>query len=205
MGKIIILPLAIILLFFAFIYTQGRLEAISEALSTKTGVALPKMTQRSGCDEECKKIIAEEVAKAVATISGRPKTQVTISSSGKPQTIYIPLDGTGATTKTDWVDAPGIEVAFDLAKDYSAGASVSWEASLKVANGNGQAYARLFDVTHGIAVSGSEISTTNNADYKRTNSGNLNLWAGRNIYRVQIKSLNSFEVSYTGGKIRISY
>lgn len=76
---------------------------------------------------------------------------------------------------------------------------------MKVAHGNGQAYARLFDVTHGIAVAGSEISTTNNSSYLRVNSGNLGLWAGRNVYRVQLKSLNSFEITYTGGRIRITH
>ncbi len=205
MGKIIIWPALIILLLFGLLYTQGRLEAISEFLSMRTGVSLPSMVQKSGCDEECKKAVAEEVARAVATISAQTKSQVSISASPKPQVSYIPLDGTATTTSTGWVDAPGIEVAFDLGRDYGTGAKIAWEASLKVADGNGQAYSRLFDVTHSIPVAGSEISTVDNASYQRVNSGNLNLWSGRNTYRVQIKSLNSFEISYTGGKIRISY
>ena len=81
----------------------------------------------------------------------------------------------------------------------------SHEASLKVAHANGTAFARLFDVTHGIGVSGSEISTTNNAVPKLATSGNLNLWAGRNLYRVQIKSLNSFEITFSEGRIKIGY
>lgn len=198
MGKILIWPI-IMILFFGFLYVQGRLD----------GITIPKFTSQisqEGCGEECKKTISNEVAKAVATLSGQTKTQTIIqSTSTKPQVSYITLDGSGSTQNLDWVDVPGIEVAFDLNSDYGKNAKVSWEASLKVADGNGQAFARLFDTTHKIAVSESEITTSNNTDYSRVNSGYLNLWAGRNTYRVQIKSLNSFVVSYTGGRIRLSY
>ena len=206
MGKIIIWPVILILLAFGFLYTQGRLDQISTALSQKAGAVFPQLVGHSQtCGEDCKKIISEEVGKAIATISGKPKVQADVQPQVQSQTAYISLDGAVSTTSTDWVDAPGVEVSFDYAQDFSVVSKVSWEASLKVANGNGQAYARLFDVTHKIAVSGSEISTTNNADFQRVTSGNLNLWAGRNTYLVQLKSLNSFEVGYTGGRIRISH
>lgn len=161
----------------------------------------------SGCDEACQKTIKDSVSQAVATLSAGTKTVVVTNSSTPPRppsVSYVPLDGTFSTTLTGWTDAPGIEVSFDLAKDFGTNAKASWEASLKVADANGIAYARLFDVTHGIAVSGSEIFITNSADFQRVSSGNLNLWSGRNVYRVQIKSLNSLEVDYTAGKIRIS-
>ena len=146
------------------------------------------------------------MARAVATLSANQVTKPqTNSSSLKGETTYIPLSGSFSTTSTDWYDLQGVEAYIDLEKEYGKGATVSWEGSLKVAHGNGQAFARLFDTTHGIAVSGSEISTTNNSDLKLVTSGNLNLWAGRNLYRVQIKSLNSFEVTYGGGKIKIAY
>ncbi len=161
----------------------------------------------NGCDADCQKEIADKVSRAVATLSAGIKTAApqVVTSKSNPQVSYIPLDGTFSTTATDWVDAKGVEVSFDLAKDYAPGAKVSWEASLRVANANGTAYARIFDVTHGISVAGSEIFVSNTADYQRISSGNLNLWAGRNVYRVQTKSLNSLNVDYTSGKIRISY
>ena len=159
------------------------------------------------CGEECQKTIDEEVARAIATISASSQAAKMPSSQAvlKGQTAYISLSGPFTTTATDWVNLSGVESYIDLEKEYGKGAKVSWEGSLKVAHGNGQAYARLFDVTHGIAVSGSEISTTNNADSKLVTSGNLNLWAGKNLYRVQIKSLNSFEVTFGGGRIKIGY
>ena len=92
-----------------------------------------------------------------------------------------------------------------MKNDFSQTAYVTFEASLKVADGNGQAFARLFDATHGIAVDGSEISTTNNADFKFVGTNKLNLWNGKNLYKVQLKSLNGFVITYSGGKIKIVY
>ncbi|MEK7113075.1 MAG: hypothetical protein AAB875_07235 [Patescibacteria group bacterium] len=194
----ILFVVAIAILISALVILQRQVNAINKRLSQQ-GVEVSSGGTRilfEDCGKECKSEIKKAVSDAIATVVVRPKSQ---------QTSYISLDGTVSATSTSWVDAPGIEVAFDLTQDYSKDAPVSWEASLKVAHGNGQAYARLFDVTNGIAVAGSEISTTNNSSYLRVNSGKLGLWAGRNVYRVQLKSLNSFEITYTGGKIRITH
>ena len=158
------------------------------------------------CKEECKAEIERVVNSTIATISATPKTTYQAPSvPSKTQTVYIPLDGPVITTSTQWVDIPGVEVYIDLVNDYSAGAKVSWEASLQVKHGNGQAFARLQDVTHGITLLGSEISTTNNSTAQSTSSGNFSLWSGRNLYRLQLKSLNSFEVTFLSGRIKVTY
>ena len=205
---------AIIFLAFGLWLLYQRVDLISRVLTQKysdfpqtiTELKEVQLQPIDECGEVCRKIIDEEVARAVATLSANQVTKpLSNSSSLKGETTYIPLSGSFSTTSTDWYDLQGVEAYIDLEKEYGKGATVSWEGSLKVAHGNGQAFARLFDTTHGIAVSGSEISTTNNADSKLVTSGNLNLWSGRNLYRVQIKSLNSFEVTYGGGKIKIAY
>lgn len=158
------------------------------------------------CGEDCKNEIDKKVAEAIATISATPKTSTqTTGITSKIQTVYIPLDGPVSTTSTAWIDIPGVEVYIDLEKDYSKSAKASWEASLKVAYGNGQAFARLFDVTHGIAVQGSEISTTGNSTAANVSSGYLTLWSGRNLYRLQLKSLTSYEVTFSSGRIKVTY
>ena len=60
----------------------------------------------------------------------------------------------------------------------------------------------------GIGISGllaNEDNTENNSDFEKKISGSLPFWRGNNLYKVQIKSLNSFEVTYTGGKIKVVY
>lgn len=145
------------------------------------------------------------ISKAIATISAVPKTVVQKVTQKETQLTYIPLGDTSTTTSRDWVTLPDTEISIDLINDYGSRAQVSWEASLKVIYGNGGAFARLWDDTHKIAVDGSEISTSANSDYIHQSTKDLNLWSGRNIYKVQIKSLTGYEVTYTNGRIKINY
>jgi hypothetical protein len=206
MHKIFLLMVLIAIFGFGFYSAQGYLKNLKIPEIPATIKEIVVNTKES-CNDECKKIIQDEVAKAVASASAKISAVNEAASVPipKPLTSYISLDGTYSTTSTSWVDVPGAEVSFDLAADYSKGAKVAWEASLKVANANGTAYARIFDSTHGIAVDGSEVKVENKDNYQRVSSGYLNLWSGRNVYKVQVKSLNSFEVSYTGGKLRITH
>lgn len=165
--------------------------------TTQTPTATPTIDT---CGKECQKIIEERVAQAIATLSAQKTTTIVQQTSG-PKTSFIPLGGTSTTTNTDWTDVKTGEVWIDIA-DYGEEPSVTWETFLKVAHGNGKAFARLFDVTNGIAVVGSEVSATS-ADFTQVSSGNLAFWRGRNLYRVQIKSLNSFVVSFDSGRLKI--
>ncbi|MFZ5932762.1 MAG: hypothetical protein ACOYT7_01665 [Patescibacteria group bacterium] len=194
--------MAILILISSVLLLQRQIGRINAQLASQ-GVEVSSGKILFGdCGSECKKEIKRVVADAIATIAAVPKTIIKTQSTSL-KTSYVPLDGTVTTTSTAWVDAAGVEVAFDLRQDYGENARVSWEASLKVAHANGTAYARLYDATHGIPVLGSEISTTNNSSFVRVASGNLNLWSGRNTYKVQLKSLNSFEITYTGGRIKV--
>ena len=159
------------------------------------------------CNQSCREEIAKAVSDALSDISSTTtetiieKETVVTKSQG---TDYIPMGTSATTTSTDWVYVDDSAVYIDLENDYGGDATVSWEASLRVAHGNGQAFARLYDDTNKIAVDFSELSTENNVEFSQKSSGNLPFWKGRNLYKVQIKSLNSFEVTYSGGKIKVS-
>ncbi|MFV1917363.1 MAG: hypothetical protein ACC618_02715 [Patescibacteria group bacterium] len=156
------------------------------------------------CLAEIERIVNEKLSSKLKPTQAVVEKITTViqESSG---TSYIPMGNAGATTSTDWVDVEGAVVYINLENDYRKGSVVSWEASLKVAHGNGKAFARLYDDTNKIAVDFSELSSENNSSFKQVISGNLPLWRGNNLYKVQIKSLNSFEVTYSGGRIKISY
>jgi hypothetical protein len=162
------------------------------------------LTCSSACKSEIEKIVSDavlagsrgEVERIVET-----KTIVTESSG----TDYIAMGSTSTTISTDWVTLEETGVYIDLIEDYGEDAIVSWEVFLKVQHSNGQAFARLYDATNNIAVDLSELSTTNNAEFERVSSGYLPFWRGRNLYEIQVKSLNSFLVTYSGGRIKISY
>lgn len=202
---------------FFFLYTRlndlaetvSKLEVGSElAKPSVQEVTLKPISPDQSCGEPCKKEIERVVSEAVTTLSGVAKTVVekqTVVSKSTSGVSYIPLGTTATTKSTDWVDVEDSAVYIDLENEYGAGATVSWEASLKVAHGNGKAFARLYDDTNKIAVDFSELSTENNSTFKQVSSLNLPFWKGRNLYKVQIKSLNSFEITYSGGKIKVSY
>lgn len=158
------------------------------------------------CGTDCKNQIAQSVSAAVSTLSGSTKTiiqnpAVTVPSSSK--TTYIPLGGPITTTSLSWVDAAGTDVYLDLATDYGKNAKISWEANMSVVSG--QINARLYDVTHNITVEGSEISVADKNSLTNVGSANFSIWSGRNLYRVQIKSLNSSVVTFGNGRIKIVY
>ena len=193
---------------YYFLYSLNKkVESIEADDVQKQEVNITPVSEvNDECGEVCKSQVYKAVAEAIATISGSLKTPTqTFLPSTKTQTVYIPLDGPVSTTSTAWIDMPGVEVYIDVEKDYSKIAKVNWEASLKVAYGNGQAFARLFDVTHGTAVDGSEITTISNATATNVSSGYLPLWSGRNLYRLQLKSLTSYEATFTSGRIKVTY
>lgn len=168
-------------------------------------VVQPQVVTQS-CTELCVEEINEIVAEAIKSVPRSVETKVVEVGTISGSTVYVPLGGvTAVETSTDWVDVKGTDTYVNAKVDYGEGAKFSWEAFLKVAHGNGQAFARLYDDTNKIAVNGGELTTINNEAYQLVSSGNLNLWSGRNLYKVQVKSLNSFEVTYSGGRIIVSY
>ena len=195
-----VVVLSVVLLFlFRRVY---KIESFLATLKNETLIQKVDV-----CGEDCKSQINDIVSRAVSTISGTTKTIIQKEPAAETvskKTAYIPLSGPITTTSTSWVDAAGTDVYIDLANDYGKSTYVSWEGFLSIANGNGTAYARLYDATHGIGVNGSEISVTSGTS-TQVASGSLSLWAGRNLYRVQLKSLNSFVATFTSGRIKINY
>jgi hypothetical protein len=73
---------------------------------------------------------------------------------------------------------------------------------MKLLNGNGLAYLRLFDITAGIEVWGSEIST-NSQDFTSVSSGKMTVRNGTHLYRVQAKSLTADTTIFNSGRIKV--
>lgn len=215
-----ILVLTVVGLGSGLVFTYLKVEKLDKAItnlskdSSSQQLVIPSQeaempSSTSACGSDCKKEIDKRVSAAIATLSGSTKETViekqTVVTQVTGGSDFIPMGTTFSTTSTDWVDVPDSTVYLDLTNDYSEDASVSWEASLKVAHANGKAFARLYDGTHNIAVDYSEISSENNATYERVTTRDLPFWRGHNLYKVQIKSLNSFEVTYSGGKMKVQY
>lgn len=196
---------------FAFLYYQLKNIPKDASVDSSPQKSLLQDIQEEVMEEvDIENYITEEevdrrISQALSTISGETKTIIReVTPQASKNITYISLGDNYSTTSTSWVDVPGSAVYINVEVDYGSGAKVSWESSIKVAHPNGKVFVRLFDDTNKIAVDYSEISSEEN-NYEQVSSGYLPFWKGRNLYKVQIKSLNGFEAFYTGGKIKIAY
>jgi len=156
------------------------------------------------CGDECKKYIDSRTATVKPTPGPTPETKIiyqTVPKTKVKSTTYVTIAGSGSTTAKDWVNVAGSDFYFSP-EDYPGLVSVYFEANMKLMTGSGRAYVRLFDVTHGIGVQGSEASTKSNTDTV-VESGQVSFWQGKNLIRVQIKSLTTESAVYNSGRLRI--
>jgi len=118
-----------------------------------------------------------------------------------PLTSYIPIPGSGSLLVYQWTSLPGTEFYFNPA-DFPALDKAYFEANMKLLNGNGQAFLRLFDLTAGIEIWGSEIKTANQADTVVV-SDPLQFRSGNHLICVQAKSLTADTTIYNSGRLKI--
>lgn len=127
-------------------------------------------------------------------------TDTTVNKS--KHVSYVTISGGFGQVAYDWMDVSGSEFYFDKS-DYEGLVSVRFESNMKLLNGNGMAYVRLFDVTHGLAVTGSQVET-GNQDNTVVTSTALNFMDGKNLIRVQIKSLTADTTVFNSGRLVVT-
>lgn len=185
-------------------------ETIPLAQPAPSPISTPTTTTPSEadiCGPVCQQTIDQKVSEAMTTLSGKETVkettvvQKTTETVSQPTVIYIPLGGGGSTTSRDWADVGNAEVYLDIS-DYPNLDRAYFEGFIRIKHGNGRAFARLYDVTHSIGVQGGEIYT-NNESFTLVESGSLSFWQGKNLYRVQVKSLNGYEAFYDSGRIKL--
>lgn len=163
------------------------------------------------CGDSCKSYVDQAIqvkqakqAPQALQASPTPATKIIYQTTPRAKvrsTTYVTLAGSGNTTATDWVNVGGSDFYFNPA-DYPGLVSVYFEANMKLMTGSGRAYVRLYDSMHGIGVQGSEVSTQAGTDTV-VESGQVSFWAGKNLIRVQIKSLTTESAVYNSGRLRI--
>lgn len=164
----------------------------------------------------CQQIISEEIQKALPNVGNNLITVTPVSTTKTISTpiptttvlanfknFFIPIGSYGSTVNTDWTDAPGTDFYFNLT-DYPGIKSVKWELSLQTDSANTNVYARLYDVSNKRGVDNSQL-TTNLVTYEFLRSGDLTIWSGNNLYRMQIKGLNGNIVNFLSPKLKLLY
>lgn len=158
------------------------------------------------CASECRSYVDEKLAETFQTTS-TPSPQPTQNPPKEAKVrrvTYVPIPGFGSTDKSDvWADLASTEFYLDKG-DFPGFLEAFFEANIHLVNGNGRAMVRLYDATHSIAVVGSEVETANQKSTLVV-SEKLNIWSGKNLYRVQAKSLTADTTIFDSGRIKIIY
>ena len=151
-------------------------------------------------DQRVKLSSANSVSPTPTSTPQPVATKAPLPSKTK-QYYYMPIPGSGETLSNDWVDISGTDFYFDPA-EYTGLIEARFESNMRLVNGNGKAWVRIYDVTHSITVINSEIQTSSQTTDNVT-SDILLFWAGRNLYRIQAKSLTADTAVYEGGRIKV--
>ena len=157
-------------------------------------------------DEKIASIIPSEEVKVIEreVIVTQTPQQIVVTNVSTPKiksASYVPIPGSGNTLQTIWTDIEGTD--FYLSKaDYPGYTEAYFEANTKLLNGNGKGFLRIYDVTNGRAVDGSEIETDSQKS-EFVGSGRISLWEGYNQYRVQAKSLTADTTYFESGRLKI--
>lgn len=139
----------------------------------------------------------------LASKSAVEKTSVvTVQNKKTSHVAYLPISGSLSQIAYDWVSVPGSQFNFNKAS-YSGLKEIKFESNMKLLNGNGMAFVRLFDTTHGVAVTKSQVQTANQNDTVIT-SEPINFMDGNNLIEVQIKSLTADSTVFNSGKLVIT-
>lgn len=202
-------------------YFAGKQTTAANTQMVPTSYLSDSKAISDSCGLECQRTIAEKISQlrielaAAAGPSASPKTTPVPSEKTAPtarvaaptlkaktQTItYVAIPGSGSSQKTDWENLAGTEFYFNPA-DYPGLKDVYFEANIKLFNGNGMAYVRLFDNNHGIGVQGSDAQT-NSQSNGIVVSGRVSFWAGNNLIKVQAKTLTADTTVFSSGRLKI--
>lgn len=138
-----------------------------------------------------------------ATKSATEKTSVIVMQNKKINHVnYLPINGSLSQVAYDWVSVSGSQFYFNKA-NYVGLKEVKFESNMKLLNGNGMAFVRLFDVTHGVAVTKSQVQTAYQIDTVVI-SEPINFMDGNNLIEVQIKSLTADSTVFNSGRLVIN-
>jgi hypothetical protein len=157
------------------------------------------------CGADCQKYIDSKINLVVSSFPTSAPTQKVVVASQKSKvrsTSYVPVPGSGSTTANNWVDITGTDFYFDTG-DYPGLVSIYFETNFHLFNGNGTAFIRLFDVTHGVGVQGSEVQVSKQADTAVV-SGLVSFYKSKNLIRIQAKSLTADTTVFTFARLKIT-
>lgn len=185
---------------------KSQSQNSKDQINTNIQTSQTKTEYVDRCGTECQKYIDESLKSQIQSSKALPTPSSTVVYKTTPKAKvrsvqYVTIPGSGFTLSNDWTGISGTDFYFNTA-DYPGLVEIYLEGNMRLLNGNGKAYGRLFDATHNIGVQGSELETTNQTTTVVT-SGKVTFWSGKNLIRVQLKSLTADTSILDSARLRI--
>jgi hypothetical protein len=157
----------------------------------------------TGCDQKIQAAIAAIPTTPIVPtqVTAEPTIKQIVKAKAIRSTSYVPIPGSGSTGANKWESLPGTEFYLNTA-DYGGLREARLEVNMKLFNGNGLGYVRLFDKTSGIEVWGSEVSSKNQS-FTTIISDKMTLRPGNRLYEIQAKSLTADTTIFNSGRIKL--
>ena len=144
------------------------------------------------------------VANLQVQINALKGASVPTTTSGVKSPVYIPLGWSGSSQATDWTSITTQTIVIDPA-DYAGYTSMQFEANIQIYQGNGIAYARIYDKEDGLAAISSQVSTTSQ-DYNWVTSSTFQLpSSAKKTYLLQLKSSSSYAANIQNARIKVNF
>jgi len=195
-----ILAIALIDLFYLnyWVIKSEKLKVESGKFAQENRQIEPKPSQ-SPQAESPSPVVSPSPTSVPALNQTTLKTTTVVQTAQKE--IFIPI-GSGSTKSGTFADLSGLEVTIDTTK-YSEIESVVFEASLWTDGGNGQAWAKLKNVSDNNPFIESQISSTSGVGEVKT-SGKIPIPAGSKKYGVQAKTdITNFAAHVDNARLKI--
>ena len=153
-------------------------------------------------------IVSESCPQACVALIPTPVTIVEPQITSVPVYVpakrtreyYIPL-GSGKTNNSSWESITGVEAVIDTVT-YPNPKAIVFEVSMYIPTGNGEVFAKLYNVTDQHDAWRSEVKLSSSTS-QRIEANNIVLEKGKKLYRVMMKSTMGYEAVLSSARIKI--
>lgn len=145
-------------------------------------------------------VVADLKAKVTALEKTTPVTSTTTSS--KPA-VYIPFGSPITTSDQNGIILDEYKITIDTA-DYPGYTNMVLEASMRLNWSSGTAQANLYNVTDGVDIANSQVSTTSDK-FNMASSANFTLPAGKKTYTIKAKSPTGTLMFLDWARIKVNF
>jgi hypothetical protein len=178
-------------------------SVVNKSSKTTTNTTSPNNASLQTRIENLESVVAQLQAKSGQTSTTSTNSSSTTTSSSKIPAYIFSLGSSGSTSELDWTEVTSPTVTINPA-DYPGASSFQVEGYLSSYQGNGTAYARLYNSNTGQAIAGSDFSTSS-GDPGWISSQTFTLPSGKVTYSFQLKTTTGYAAILENARLKVNF